>query len=339
MIFELLGEAVSGGARAKRVCAELGISRRTLERWQGREGGDQRAGPKSQPRNRLSAAERERMLAIANSAEFRDLSPKQIVPRLADRGMYIASERTLYRLLKERGQLAHRSASRPPQSRAKPQLKASAPNQVWCWDITYLRTPVRGLFVYLYLVVDLFSRKIVAARVHDHESSALAAQLIEAACEREGVAKQPLILHADNGGAMKGATLKVKLEQLGVIASYSRPSVSDDNPYIESLFRTLKYRPDFPDGSFASVASAQSWVEQFVAWYNTEHRHSGICFVTPEQRHRGLDHEILARRERVWAAAQARHPERWSGKLRDWERQATVYLNSPEESHAALGAA
>jgi transposase InsO family protein len=339
MIFGLLGEAVGGGARAKRVCAELGIARRTLERWQGQAGGDRRAGPKSVPRNRLSVAERDRLLAIANSEEFRDLSPKQIVPRLADRGMYIASERTLYRLLRERGQLAHRSAARPPRSRAKPRLKASAPKQVWCWDITYLRTPIRGVFVYLYLVVDLFSREIVAARVHDRECSTLAAQLIEAACQREGVVKQPLILHADNGSAMKGATLKVKLEQLGVIASYSRPSVSDDNPYIESLFRTLKYRPDFPDGAFASVATAQLWVDRFVAWYNTEHRHSGIRFVTPEQRHRGLDREILAQRARVWQAAQRRHPERWSGKLRDWARQEIVYLNSPEETHAALGAA
>ncbi len=339
MISGLLGEAVRGGARMRRACAELGIAPRTLERWKRHEGGDQRAGPKTVPRNRLSRGEREELLRIANSAEFRDLSPKQMVPRLADRGMYIASERTLDRLLKERGQLAHRGASRPPQSRAKPRLKASAPNQVWCWDITYLRTPIRGIFVYLYLVVDLFSRKIVAAQVHDHESSALAAQLIETACEHEGVAKQPLILHADNGGAMKGATLRVKLEQLGVIASYSRPSVSDDNPYVESLFRTLKYRPDFPDGAFASVALAQAWVDRFIAWYNTEHRHSGIRFVTPEQRHSGLDREVLANRERVWQAAQQRHPERWSGKRRDWEPQATVYLNSPEEPHAALGAA
>lgn len=339
MIFGLLGEAVGSGARAQRVCAELGIARRTLERWQNQAGGDRRAGPKSVPRNRLSHAERERLLALANSAEFRDLSPRQIVPRLADRGMYLASERTLYRLLKERGQLAHRSAARAPQSRAKPRLKASAPNQVWCWDITYLRTPVRGIFVYLYLVVDLFSREIVAAQVHDQECSALAAQLIEAACQREGVVQQPLILHADNGSTMKGVTLKVKLEQLGVIASYSRPSVSNDNPYIESLFRTLKYRPDFPDGAFASLASARRWVDQFVTWYNTEHRHSGIRFVTPEQRHHGLDHEILARRERVWQAARARHPERWSGKLRNWDRQEIVYLNSPEETHAALGAA
>ena len=253
--------------------------------------------------------------------------------------MYIASDRSLYRLLRERGQLAHRSAARPPQSRAKPRLKASAPNQVWCWDITYLRTPVRGIFVYLYMVVDLFSRKIVGAEVHDRECSTLAAKLIEAACQREGVVEQPRILHADNGSTMKGATLKVKLEQLGVIASYSRPSVSDDNPYIESLFRTLKYRPDFPDGAFASVASAQLWVDRFVAWYNTEHRHSGIRFVTPRERHLGLDREILTRRARVWQAARQRHPERWSGKLRNWTMQEIVYLNSPEEPHAASGAA
>ena len=339
MIRDLIEAAVQRGARRKRACAELGVDLRTLQRWR-REGapGDRRAGPRSAPQNRLGERERARIVETVNSPEYRDLSPKQIVPRLADRGMYLGSESTIYRLLRARGQLLHRAATRPPQSRAKPRLVATAPNQVWCWDITYLRTPIRGLFLYLYLVVDLFSRKVVAARVHEQESSALAADLIEATCQREGI-ERPLILHADNGSAMKGATLTARLEQLGVLASYSRPSVSDDNPYIESLFRTLKYRPDFPDGAFASLASAQQWVEHFVAWYNTEHRHSGIRFVTPEQRHRGGDRAILTQRARVWQAARRRHPERWSGPLRNWSRPEIVHLNSPEETHAASGVA
>ncbi len=236
----------------------------------------------------------------------------------------------MYRLLRERGQLAHRAAARPGQRRAKPRLKATAPNQVWCWDITYLKSPIRGCFYYLYLVVDLFSRKIVAAKVHDRECSTLAAELVAAACEREGVSRDALILHADNGTVMKGATLLATLQALGVVASYSRPSVSDDNAFAEALFRTLKYRPDYPDSVFASLASAQLWVDRFVQWYNTEHRHSAIRFVTPEERHCGVEGQILAQRQATYRAARRRHPERWTGATRCWTPIDIVHLNSPE---------
>jgi len=331
MIRDLIAVAVQQGARRQRACAELGVDLRTLQRWRRAETrGDRRAGPRQAPDNRLNAQERARILETVTAPEYRDLSPKQIVPRLADRGMYLASESTVYRLLRACGQLAHRSAARPAQRRSKPRLQATAPNQVWCWDITYLRSPVRGCFYYLYLVVDLFSRKIVAAAVYDRECSTRAAALITAACAREGVARDALILHADNGPAMKGATLLARLQALGVVPSYSRPSVSDDNAFAEALFRTLKYRPDYPGGVFASPESAQRWVARFVHWYNTEHRHSGIRFVTPDQRHRGCEPAILARRAHVYREARARHPERWTGPTRCWTPIAVVHLNSPE---------
>lgn len=331
MIGALIEGAVEQGARRARACSELGLRVRTLQRWQREDGlGDRRTGPRRAPGNRLNAQERARIVATVTSPAYRDLSPKQIVPRLADHGMYLASESTIYRLLRARGQLAHRAAALPGQRRAKPQLKATAPNQVWCWDITYLKSPVLGRFYYLYLVVDLFSRKIVAATVHDRECSTLAAKLVAQACEREGVSRDALILHADNGPAMKGATLLATLQALGVMPSYSRPSVSDDNAFAEALFRTLKYRPDYPDGVFASLTSAQLWVDRFVHWYNTEHRHSAIRFVTPDERHRGLEGRVLAKRQVVYRAARSRHPERWTGPTRCWTPIDIVHLNSPE---------
>lgn len=331
MIGALIEAAVEQGARRARACTELGLRLRTLQRWQRDAApGDRRAGPHRAPGNRLNPQERAQIVATVTSPEYRDLSPKQIVPRLADRGMYLASESTIYRLLRARGQLAHRAAARPGQRRAKPRLVATAPNQVWCWDITYLKSPVLGRFYYLYLVVDLFSRKIVAATVHDRECSTLAAALVDAACHREGVSRDTLTLHADNGPVMKGATLLGRLQALGVMPSYSRPSVSDDNAYAEALFRTLKYRPDYPDGAFASITSAQRWVACFVHWYNTEHRHSAIRFVTPEERHCGCEQRILVQRAVLYRAARARHPERWTGATRCWTPIDRVHLNAPE---------
>lgn len=339
MIRELIEAAVQQGARRERACAALGLDRRTLQRWR-REGakGDRRTGPRHAPKNRLGAQERARIVETVNSLEYRDVSPKQIVPRLADRGVYVASESTIYRVLRQLGQVTHRAATRPAQSRAKPMLQATAPNQVWCWDITYLKSPILGSFYYLYLVVDLFSRKIVAATVHDRECNILAAALVAAACQREGVRRDTLTLHSDNGPTMKGATLLGRLQALGVAPSYSRPSVSDDNAYSEALFRTLKYRPDYPDGAFASLASAQGWVDRFVQWYNTEHRHSAIRFVTPDERHRGVERELLAQRQVVYHAARRRHPERWTGTTRCWTSIDIVHLNSAE-SHATSGVA
>ena len=273
----LIDAAVAAGARQARACAVLGLSARTLQRWRrdGLQDGRCEA-VRPPPANTLTAAERAQLLELLCAPAYRDLSPPQIVPRLADAGIYLASEATLYRLLREAKLLRHRQRSRPGSSRGPRHHEASGPNRVWSWDISYLPTPVRGLFFYLYLVVDLYSRKIVGWQVHDQESSAAASALLTEACQVEGVARDQLVLHADNGAPMKGATLLATLQVLGVMPSFSRPSVSDDNPFSEALFRTLKYRPCFPDGPFASLEAAREWVAAFVAWYNSEHRHSGI---------------------------------------------------------------
>jgi putative transposase len=323
----LVEEAVANGARRAPACAVLGVSVRTLERWRAGAEADQRQGPRQRPANALTAAERTTLLATVNSAAYCDLTPHQIVPRLADAGQYVASESTMYRVLRAERQLAHRSRAAVPQRRATPTHAATGPNQVWSWDITYLKSPVRGVFWYLYLLLDIWSRKIVGWTVATTESSAHAATLFQAACAAATTDPTGLVLHADNGGPMKGATMLATLERLGVLASFSRPGVSSDNPCSEALFRTIKYRPDFPQEPFADVASASRWVAAFVAWYNHEHRHSAIRFVTPAERHDGLDVAILAQRARVYAEANAQQPARWSGATRDWSPIMTVALN------------
>ena len=329
MILGLVDEAVAAGARQDEACDLLGLDPRTLQRWKSHDiGEDRRAGPKETPTNKLSAAERAWLVQVANSPEYRDLSPKQIVPRLADEGIYLASESTFYRTLRAEGQMVHREPSRPPTAGGRPDPHvATGPNQVWSWDITYLRTPIRGIFFYLYVVVDVWSRKLVGWTVEEQESSEHASSLIEQACAREGIGRDQLVLHSDNGGPMKGATLLATLQLLGVLTSFSRPRVSNDNPFSEALFRTAKYRPEYPRRPFASLEEARRWVTWFVRWYNTEHRHSAIRFVTPEQRHAGLQDEILANRRDVYAAAHKRNPERWATTTRDWSPVATVALN------------
>lgn len=334
MIFALLKEAVENGARRSKACEVMGVSARMVERWKKLESGkceDMRRGPHSEPRNKLTAAERKESLRVVNLPRFRDLSPNQIVPLLADEGKYLASEATLYRILREEQLLAHRGRSKAPERRGPNSHVAKGPNQVWSWDITYLGSPVRGIFFYLYLIMDVWSRKIVGWAVNEAESAELASELFLRTCMATGIDPLGIVLHADNGGPMKGATMVATLERLGVLASFSRPSVSDDNPFSEALFKTLKYRPDYPHGPFADVNSAREWVEAFVLWYNTQHLHSAIRFVTPEDRHSGRERDILARRQQVYSNARRKHPERWTRSTRNWEQIAEVKLNPPKE--------
>ena len=323
---QLVREAVHGGCRKAKACEALGLSLRSVQRWERVGIKDRRRGSRAVPANRLSEDERARVLAVLNAPAYRDKSPNQLVPLLADAGEYVASEATMYRILRQEKQLAHRQRSVPARHYEELERMASAPNQVWSWDITWLRTPVRGMFYYLYLIVDLYSRKIVSWAVHEEECAELASALANEACYLEGVAPGDVVLHSDNGAPMKGATMLATLHALGVVASFSRPSVSDDNPYSEALFRTLKYRPQYPDKAFESLAAARVWVERFVRWYNAEHRHSALEFVTPEQRHLGHDAELLARRHQVYQQAQAKHPHRWSGRTRNWSPAPAVTL-------------
>ena len=339
MILQWIDEAVANGARRQAACDRIGLSVRTLQRWRSAAGKikqDGRSDRAWEPPNKLSPEERARVLSVANSTEFAHLPPSQIVPILADRGDYIASESMFYRVLREHRQLAHRQASRPKTARAKPKsLCASAPNQVYSWDITYLPTTVKGLFLYLYLFLDVFSRKIVGWQVYETESSEQAADVLQDLCRRENIGFDQVVLHSDNGAPMKGATLLATLQELRIAPSYSRPAVSNDNPYSEALFKTLKYRPEYPTQPFSSIKAARDWVSNFVNWYNHEHRHSAIQFVTPAQRHDGLDHPLLKQRTAVYRAARNKHPERWSRHTRNWDRVNLVYLNQEKAKNNA----
>ncbi|MGZ8239547.1 MAG: IS3 family transposase [Methylobacter sp.] len=337
-VIGLLNGAITAGARQAQACEVLGLSERTLQRWQTGETvhHDQRPLREHQPPHKLTEIERAEVLAVANSDEFGHLSPSQIVPRLADQGCYVASESTFYRILRAANQLAHRRSEHPAQSRTKPRaICATAPNQLYSWDITYLPSSVRGQFFYLYLFMDIFSRKIVGWQVYGEESSTLASELLRDLCHREGIQPNQLVLHSDNGGPMKGAAMLATLQQLGVMPSLSRPAVSNDNPYSESLFKTLKYRPTYPLKPFAKVTDARDWVTSLVEWYNHEHRHSAIRFVTPAQRHEGLDESLLVKRKAVYETARARHPQRWSGTTRNWQSIQAVHLNpdKPDPDH------
>jgi putative transposase len=337
----LIDEAVAAGARQHKACEVLEISARTYQRWTQDEAvsSDQRPGARRPiPANKLSDEEREAILTVANSPAFCSLPPSQMVPALADQGRYLASESTVYRILREADQQHHRGRSEAPQRKVLSTHCADGPNQVWCWDITWLPGPARGLFYYLYLILDLYSRKIVAWEVHDSESSDLAAQLIRKGCLAEGIVTQPLVLHADNGSPMKGASMLVTLRHLGVTPSFSRPRVSNDNAYAESLFRTCKYRPDYPVNGFATIEEARVWVLSFTRWYNTEHKHSGLKFTTPVQRHTAETEVILKHRKQVYRAAKARHPNRWSGDIRNWDLPEKVWLN-PEKERSDLNEA
>lgn len=332
---ELIEEATAAGASQGKACKAIGINARTYQRWT-REGGVKTDGrpeaKRKTPRNKLSEEERAQILEICNHEEYASLPPSQIVPALADRGVYIGSESSFYRVLRDAKQVQHRGKAQAPRKVAKPkEHRADGPNQVWSWDITYLASTVLGLFFRLYMVMDIYSRKIVCWEVHETESAEHAATLIEKACWAEHIRQDGLVLHSDNGSPMKGATMLAKLQKLGIMPSFSRPSVSNDNPYSESLFGTLKYTPAYPAKPFESLEEARAWVYQFVQWYNREHRHSGLKFVTPDERHRGNDATILERRKAVYEEAKRKHPERWSGSTRNWEPEGTIWLN-PSDS-------
>jgi len=344
MAIELIAEAVTAGAARYKACAVLNITVRTLQRWQKAlhhgDLQDQRknAAALRSPPNKLTVEEQQAILSVCSEPAYQSLPPSQIVPALADQGQYLASESTFYRVLRDADQVHRRGKAATPRKVTKPKgYKAEAPNQVWSWDITYLASDVRGSFFRLYLMLDVYSRKIVGWEVHAEETADHAATLVRKACLAEGITQDGLVLHSDNGGPMKGATMLATLQNLGVIPSFSRPSVSDDNPYSESLFRTLKYSPSYPSLPFSSLTLARQWVSRFVQWYNDQHRHSGIRYVTPNQRHCGEDKAILKHRAAVYEAAKKKTPERWAGETRNWDPIAEVWLNPPKENQAAVG--
>jgi len=267
------------------------------------------------------------VIETANKAEYANLPPCQLVPKLADEGKYIASESSFYRILNEEKLLAHRSKSNPRTRKRPEALVAFKPNQIWSWDITYLKAAIKGTYYFLYLPMDIFSRAIVHWEIHECESAENASSMIEKAFLINEVKEDQVILHSDNGGPMKGATMLATLQRLGIAPSFSRPSVSNDNPFSESLFKTMKYCPSFPERGFANITEARDWVSKFVNWYNNIHLHSGINFVTPASKHNGQDEIILQNRHEVYENARKKNPSRWSKKTRNWSQVKIVELN------------
>lgn len=340
-----IGQARAAGARLKSACAMAGIDARTLQRWNAGDGlvsGDGRPlAERPTPAHALSVAEREQLVRVANEPRFAAIPPARIVPMLADEGVYLASESTFSRVLRAHGQIQHRGRARAPHAVRPPSTHiATAPRQVWCWDMTYLPADVLGRWFYLYLILDLYSRKIVGWEVHDRDHADHAAHLVRRTALAEGIAalSSKPVLHGDNGSTLKATTVLAMLHWLGIAPSYSRPRVSDDNAYAESLFRTAKYRPEFPTKGFADLDVAQAWAAGFVKWYNHEHRHSGIRYVSPAQRHAGDDHAILAARHALYSRARKLNPKRWSRHTRNWTPVAAVTLNPERDSIIQMAA-
>lgn len=318
-----------------RACAALDVSRATVHRHT-------RPKPVRPPRTKpishraLSDDQRAAVLTVLHSPEHVDQPPREVYGTLLAEGTYLCSVRTMYRLLAGCGESRERRDQRPAVDHAMPQLVATAPNQVWTWDITKLATLATGVFLNLYLILDLFSRYIVGWMVAARETSALAQQLIACSIERAGVTAGQLTLHNDRGAPMTAHSFDALLTTLGIEASRSRPRVSNDNPFSESGFKTLKYQPDFP-GRFRDSHHARNWVREFVTWYNQRHHHEGLNGFTPQEVYSG-DHVALAQaRQQTLNAAYAKHPERWINgppTLRRTPKAVFINPSPPAATHA-----
>ena len=336
---ELIEEARANGARQKPACDMLCISTRTYQRWTKNCEVKKDARPtaiRPKPANSLSEEEHQKVLKTVNSPQYASQPSSQIVPDLADNGIYIASQSTFYRILRMEKLQNHRGNSIVRNNPKPTTYEATGPNQVWTWDITWIPTKVKGLFFKLYLILDIFSRFVVGWEIWEQETEAHASALIRRAILSEGLniwdELFSLALHSDNGPIMKGATFQATLQYLGIERSYSRPRVSNDNPFSESQFRTMKYRPNFNTEGFNSIDEAREWTNDFVHWYNELHHHSSIGFVTPSQRHHGEDKLIIANRIAVYEKAREQHPERWTQDICRWNSPSSVFLNPDKKS-------
>lgn len=311
----LAAEELSGELGTRPACDAMGFPRSTLYRRRSPVQPAVEAKPKRNPGavRALSAEERASALALLHSERFVDMAPASVVATLLDEGRYLCSTRTLYRILDAAGEVRERRNQARHPKHAKPQLCATAPNQVWSWDITKLLGPAKWTYFYLYVVIDIFSRMVVAWMVASRESASLAKELLAAAYERQGVVPGQLTTHSDRGSAMRSKTVALLLADLGVTKSFSRPRVSNDNPYSESHFKTLKYRPGFPD-RFGCLEDARSHCNSLFSWYNEQHRHSGLGYLTPSAVHHGQAEELQRRRAEVLLAAYERNPERFVNK-------------------------
>lgn len=325
----MVTESLAKEINVKQACAALTIPRSGFYRWKYRD--EKRIGERNRPVSplALSEGERQSVLDVLHSDRFVDRAPQEVYATLLDEGAYFCSVRTMYRILEEEDEVRERRNQLRHPSYAKPELIAEAPNQVWCWDITKLKGPVKWTYFYLYVILDIFSRYVVGWMIARRELAALAKRLIEQSCENQGVQQNQLIIHSDRGPSMTSKSVALLLSDLGITKSLSRPHVSNDNPYSESQFKTLKYRPEFPE-RFGCIEDARFFCQDFFRWYNTEHYHSGIGFLTPEDVHYGRTEQIIKDRQAVLNAAFIKHPERFKGKVpKPMALPTAVWINKP----------
>jgi len=324
--------ALAATVGVRPACEALHVPRASYYRWQRRAGAVVEANPRPRPVRALTATEQENVLARLHEERFQDRSPAAVFATLLDEGQYHCSIRTMYRLLEQRGESRERrdQLTHPPYQ--KPELPATAQNQLWSWDITKLMGPAKWTYFHLYVILDVFSRYVVGWMVAPRESAELAKRLIEDSCAKQSIQPGELTVHADRGSAMTSKPVALLMADLGVTKTHSRPYVSDDNPYSESQFRTLKYRPDFPD-RFGSIQDARAFCVRFFAWYNEEHRHSALGLMTPGMVHWGEAPMIRQQRQVVLDAAYLAHPERFVRKPPSApEIQQEVWINKPQAS-------
>ena len=314
------------------LCFSLGVSRAALYRWRQPKLATEPKLPRARHPRSLGPDERQAILDTLHSERFSDASPAEVHATLLEEDTYLASTRTLYRVLADAHEVRERRDQLRHPSYAKPELLATQPNQVWSWDITKLKGPIKWTYFYLFVVLDIFSRYVVGWMVAHGEGARLAERLIEETCTKQNISPGQLTIHADRGPAMTSKTVALLFSDLDILPSHSRPYVSDDNPFSESHFRTLKYRPDFPD-RFGSLEHARQICRPLFAWYNAEHHHSGLAFLTPATVHHGRADQVLDARHRVRLAAYAAHPERFvNGPPRRQSLPNAVWINPPEKT-------
>ena len=339
-----IDEAHAHGARIEEACNSIHLPPRTYYTWKeelaatGTSVDKRPSAVHPEPANKITPEERQNILDYVHSEEYADMTPAEIVPALADKGIYVCSESTLYRILHEEQEDRRRGLRKTPEGPKTPRTwVAAGPNQVWVWDITYLPTKVKGMYFYLYLFTDIWSRYIVGGEVYLEQSGDLARELMQRILIDNHIdLNSPPVLHSDNGSPMKAQVFYELLAEYGIRPSHSRPAVSNDNAYAESAFSTLKGRPDYPR-EFETLEQARAWTKEFITWARQQHHHSGINYLTPEQRHYGKGPEILEKRHHVYEAAKEAHPERWNGrKTRNCDLEQEVYLNPSKEKREAL---
>lgn len=336
MILDAQVTAHGGAVTVKRACTAFGVNERSYRHRRQRDEGRLRLPPPAVAKARaphpasLTTEEKDQIVAVLCEERFVDLAPAQVYATLLDEAVYLCSERQMYRVLAERGLVRERRRGGHQRAGAYgvPRLQADAPNRVWTWDITALRGPSKGVRYYLYTILDIFSRKVVGWSVHEAESEKHARRLIREACRRHQVDRDQLVIHADRGSPMIAGTVAEMLNELGVAKSHSRPRVSNDNPYIESHFKTLKYRPNYPD-RFDSISHARSWSRTFFRWYNKIHYHSAIGYLRPADLHHGNHTAIVAHRQATLDTAAAAHPERFTKRPTPHQVPTQAWINRP----------